>query len=177
LFQNLGNTLALVRNLRRKTQTEVAQEAKIGKVQLSKYENGRELPRLDVLGRLLTALKISIHEFLYTLALVDERMALLSSSETPVERSLLVVPRKDDSLLLPQTEEAFERLQSFVLDLHRHMYRELVFRQIPEVEGGGVRAAEGTERHPRGRKAPRRQAASKPSGERSPSPLVERDRK
>jgi transcriptional regulator with XRE-family HTH domain len=161
LFQNLGNTLALVRNLRRKTQAEIAQEARIGKVQLSKYENGRELPRLDVLDRLLAALRISIHEFLYTLALVDERASLLSSSEAPTQRSLLVVPKKDDSLLLPQTEEAFERLQSFVLDLHRHMYRELVFRQIPEVEGGGGRPDEGTEGHPRGRKAPRRRAASR----------------
>jgi transcriptional regulator with XRE-family HTH domain len=138
LLQNLGNTLALIRNLRRKSQAQVAQEARIGKSQLSKFEHGKELPRLEVLDRLLTALEVSIHEFFYTLALVDERASLLSSSSNAsAQRLLLVVPRKDSSLLLPKTEEAFEKLQSIVLDLHRYIYLELVFRRIPEPERGG----------------------------------------
>jgi transcriptional regulator with XRE-family HTH domain len=138
LFQNLGNTLVLIRNLRRKSQAQVAQETGIEKRQLSKYENGKELPGLDVLDRLLTVLDVSLHELFFTLALVDERAALLSSSGVSAQRSLLVVPRKGDSLLLPRTEDAFEKLQSIVLELYRRVYRELVFRRVPELERAGV---------------------------------------
>src|SRR5436305_7894316 len=91
LFQNLGNTLALIRNLRRKSQAQVAREAGIGRSKLSRYENGTELPGLDLLGRLLKALDISQHEFLFVLALVDERASLLSSCDASTLRSLLVV--------------------------------------------------------------------------------------
>jgi transcriptional regulator with XRE-family HTH domain len=146
LFQNLGNTLVLVRNLRRKSQAQVAHDARIGKSQLSKYENGKELPRLDVLSRLLTALDVSIHEFFYTLALVDERASLLSSSDASTQRPLLVVPRKRGTLLLPETEEAFARLQSLVLELYRYLYTELVFRRVPELESRGGAEGEGPDR-------------------------------
>jgi transcriptional regulator with XRE-family HTH domain len=146
LFQNLGNTLLLVRNLRRKSQAQVAHDARIGKNQLSKYEHGKELPRLDVLNRLLTALDVSIHGFFYTLALVDERASLLSSSDASTQRSLLVVPKKGGSLLLPETEEAFAKLQSLVLDLYRYIYTELVFHRVPELESRSVTEGERPDR-------------------------------
>ena len=47
MFANLGMTLSLLREIRGKSQSRVAREARIGKSQLSKYENGRELPKLD----------------------------------------------------------------------------------------------------------------------------------
>jgi hypothetical protein len=103
-----------------------------------------ELPGLDPLSRLLTALDINIHEFFLTLALIDERASLLSSSDPSTQRSLLVVPQKGGSLLLPETEAAFDQLQSLVLDLHRLVYTELVFRQVPEPGTGGVPAKGGT---------------------------------
>jgi transcriptional regulator with XRE-family HTH domain len=112
----------------------ISRDAGIGKSTLSKYENGRELPGLAPLSRLLTALNIGIHEFFVTLALVDERASLLSPSDASTQRSLLVVPREGGSLLLPETEAAFGQLQSLVLDLHRFIYTELVFRQVPEPE-------------------------------------------
>ena len=75
MFQNLGNTLALLRNLRRKSQAQIARDAGIGRSQLSKYENGTELPGLDSLSSILGALDMSIHEFLFSLALVtNERL-------------------------------------------------------------------------------------------------------
>jgi transcriptional regulator with XRE-family HTH domain len=153
LFHNLGNTLALIRHLRGKSQAQVACDAKIGKSQLSKYENGRELPRLDPLERLLKALGISIHELFFTLALVDERASSLSSPEGSTQRLLLAVPRKGGALLLPETEEAFYKLQSLVLDLYRLVYTELVFSRVPEPASGGVWAEGiGTAGKPRGRK-------------------------
>src|SRR3954462_16043534 len=73
MFANLGRSLSLLRELRGKTQAQVAREAGIGKSQLSKYENGKELPKLDSLEKVLIALKVSYFEFFYTLHLVDRR--------------------------------------------------------------------------------------------------------
>ena len=144
MFQNLGNTLSLIRHLRRKSQAQVARDAGIGRSKLSKYESGMELPGLDPLSRLLTALDISIHEFFYTLALVDERASSLNSSDAFTQRSLLVIPKKGGSLLLPATEAAFNQLQALFLDLHRLVFAELVFRQVEEPENGGVPEEGGT---------------------------------
>ena len=102
MFANLGNTLALIRHLRGKSQAQVARDAGIGRSKLSKYENGTELPGLDPLSRLLKALDISLHEFLFTLALVDERASLLSSCDASTQRSLLVIPRQGRSVMLPR---------------------------------------------------------------------------
>ena len=75
MFVNLGRTLSLLRELRGKSQALVAREAGIGKSQLSKYENGKELPKLDSLEKVLNALKVGYFEFFYTLYLVDRRAA------------------------------------------------------------------------------------------------------
>jgi hypothetical protein len=41
-------------------------------------------------------------------------------------------------------EAAFDQLQTFILNLHRLVYTELVFRRVPEPESGGVPAEGGT---------------------------------
>jgi transcriptional regulator with XRE-family HTH domain len=73
MFDNLGPTLILLREILGKSQAAVAREAKIGKSQLSKYENGKELPKLDSLGRVLGALGIGQCDFFNTLELVNRR--------------------------------------------------------------------------------------------------------
>ncbi|HYL05407.1 MAG TPA: helix-turn-helix transcriptional regulator [Thermoanaerobaculia bacterium] len=78
MFANLGRTLSLLRELRGKSQSRVAREARIGKSQLSKYENGKELPKLDSLEKILRVLKVDMFEFFYTLYLVDGRAAALA---------------------------------------------------------------------------------------------------
>ena len=50
MFDNLGRALYLIRDLRGKSQAEVAREAGIGKSQLSKYEGGREFPGVQSAG-------------------------------------------------------------------------------------------------------------------------------
>jgi transcriptional regulator with XRE-family HTH domain len=80
MFANLGRTLSLLRELRGKSQSRVAREARIGKSQLSKYENGRELPKLDSLEKILRVLKVDMFEFFYTLYLVDGRAAALAAA-------------------------------------------------------------------------------------------------
>jgi transcriptional regulator with XRE-family HTH domain len=79
MFANLGMALSLLRELRGKSQSRVAREARIGKSQLSKYENGKELPKLDSLEKILRVLKVDMFEFFYTLYLVDGRAAALTA--------------------------------------------------------------------------------------------------
>lgn len=88
-FGNLGRTLFLLRDLRKKSQAEVARSAGIGKSQLSKYENGKELPKLDSLERVLIALDIGYLEFFQTLALIDRRAQTLGQDEE-IEASLVL---------------------------------------------------------------------------------------
>ena len=80
MFANLGRTLSLLRELRGRSQTRVAREARIGKSQLSKYENGKELPKFETLEKILQVLKVDMFEFFYTLYLVDGRAAALAET-------------------------------------------------------------------------------------------------
>ena len=80
MWQNLGTTLALIRALRGQSQTAVAKAARVGKGQLSKYEHGIELPRLDSLSRVLEALGVGYQQFFSTMSLVDRESASTATS-------------------------------------------------------------------------------------------------
>ena len=120
MFANLGRALARLRDLRGKTQAAVARAAGIGKSQLSKYESGKELPKMESLERVLAALGFGQLDFFYTLLLID---------------------RGDDPRPAAPAREplvVFEQLMSSVLALHR----EIVVatdrcgrREPPEEEG------------------------------------------
>jgi transcriptional regulator with XRE-family HTH domain len=56
MFESLGITLRVLRELSGCSQAELARKAQIGKSQLSKYETGKELPRLESLGKVIAAL-------------------------------------------------------------------------------------------------------------------------
>ena len=71
MFANLGRTLALLREMRGLSQLALSREARIGKSQLSKYENGRELPKLETLERVLAVLEVQPISFFYTVAVLD----------------------------------------------------------------------------------------------------------
>jgi len=143
MFINLGKTLGLLRELRGKSQALVAREAGIGKSQLSKYENGKELPKLDSLEKVLKALEVGHFEFFYTLYLVDRRAAELlrggregGSQEAGCggfqDEQLYLPPLlKGQPLLSEPTDRAFTRVFSDLLVLYR-----IVFEQIV-LSGGG----------------------------------------
>jgi transcriptional regulator with XRE-family HTH domain len=144
MFTNLGRTLSLLRELRGKSQARVAREAGIGKSQLSKYENGKELPKLDSLEKVLTALEVGHFEFFYTLYLVDRRAADLARPEgkngdgagveeppvtvVPLEERLYAPPLFDGSPLLAEaTDKAFSQVFSDLLLLYRRVFEQVVF--------------------------------------------------
>ena len=136
MFVNLGRTLGLLRELRGKSQARVAREAGIGKSQLSKYENGKELPKLDSLEKVLRVLEVGQFEFFYTLYLVDQRTAGLESGDGSsgsfagdLSGERLYTPPlfKGNTLLSEGTDQAFTRVFADLLVLYRSVFEQTVF--------------------------------------------------
>lgn len=151
MFSNLGRTLSLLRDLRGFSQSQVALDAGIGKSQLSKYENGKELPKLDSLEKVLNALSIGHFEFFYTLHLIDQRAAELSraweagSSSSQEEASAseigldgLYLPPllKGHPLLSESTDSAFTRVFADLLVLYRRVFEQAVLAGVPPSRDG-----------------------------------------
>ena len=142
MFVNLGRTLGLLRELRGKSQAHVAREAGIGKSQLSKYENGKELPKLDSLEKVLNALDVGHFEFFYTLYLLDDRaaeLARLGDRHPPPPTPLL----KAHPLLADSTDQAFTRVFSDLLYLYRRVFEQVVFSGGAGVKGADDAGASG----------------------------------
>ena len=138
MFANLGPTLSLLRELRRMSQAQVAREARIGKSQISKYEKGKEQPKLDSLEKVLNALRVGYFEFFHTLYLVDRRTADLELTEGGVlgrgsEEPLYLPPLiKGESLLAETTDEAFRQVLTDLLLLYRRVFEQVVLAAVPE---------------------------------------------
>lgn len=136
MFSNLGRTLSLLRDLRGLSQAQVAQDAGIGKSQLSKYENGKELPKLDSLEKVLHALSLGHFEFFYTLYLIDQRAAELAAGlpgeaaapEAEVSLDSLYLPPllKGHPLLAESTDRAFARVFADMLILYRRVFEQSI---------------------------------------------------
>ena len=147
MFNNLGRTLSLLRELRGKSQASIAREAGIGKSQLSKYENGKELPKLDSLEKVLKALEVGHFEFFYTLYLVDRRAADLAKPEgsnggapeeppAPFREERIFPPPifEKSPLLAEATDQAFSKVFSDLLLLYRRVFEQVVFTSRPSPE-------------------------------------------
>jgi transcriptional regulator with XRE-family HTH domain len=136
MFVNLGRTLSLLRELRGKSQAWVAREAGIGKSQLSKYENGKELPKLDSLEKVLLVLEVGHFEFFYTLYLVDRRAADLNKGiakgsdkgEPALDDEPAYLPPifKGHPLMSEPTDQAFTRVFADLLLLYRRVFEQVV---------------------------------------------------
>jgi transcriptional regulator with XRE-family HTH domain len=153
----LGKALGLLREVRGKSQSSVAYEAGIGKSQLSKYENGKELPKLDSLEKVLNALEVGHFELFYTLHLVDRRAEDLSLESRPGEAGEepaaqgevrqgfypgfglppISALNRGTSLLSPGTEEAFGRLFVEILDLYRTLFEQTLRTAPPRSRKAG----------------------------------------
>jgi transcriptional regulator with XRE-family HTH domain len=124
LFSNLGRTLALLRDLRGLSQAALARKAGIGKSQLSKYETGKEKPKLESLSKLLAVLEIQPLQFFFALELVGRCSSMVAPGQ----------PAPQDSpslgwLLRPldDPEDAFAGVFRELLRLHRHAFEQSLF--------------------------------------------------
>jgi len=105
MFANLGVALARVRERRGASQAKIARLAGIGKSQLSKYESGKELPKLDSLEKVLLVLDVGHFDFFRMLALLD----------------------RGEELQIPSAEEMddlFARINRSLFTLHREVIKE-----------------------------------------------------
>jgi transcriptional regulator with XRE-family HTH domain len=137
MFDNVGPTLIMLRELRGKSQARVSREAGIGKSQLSKYENGKELPKLDSLEKVLNALRVGYFEFFYTLHMVDQRAADLTERDAGPARAEppSMVPLPDGlSLLAEPTDLAFGQVFSDLMILYRRHLEQVLFSGVRRPE-------------------------------------------
>jgi transcriptional regulator with XRE-family HTH domain len=107
IFAKLGEALALVRKKRGLSQSALAKLAGMGKSQLSKYESGKELPKLESLERVLETLRVNYLEFFQVVRALDE------------EEEIGPPPTREEVDLL------FANLTRSIFTLHRRMIEEL----------------------------------------------------
>jgi transcriptional regulator with XRE-family HTH domain len=70
-FRNLGKALVILRELRHTSQRTLARSTHGSTSQLSKYETGKALPKLETLERFLDALDIQALDLFYLMAHID----------------------------------------------------------------------------------------------------------
>jgi transcriptional regulator with XRE-family HTH domain len=106
MFAGLGSTLRLLREQAGLSQGELARNAGMGKSQISKYESGKEFPRLESLERLLDALGVEPLTFFYTAHLLKHRTEI-----SPAAILVTTTPLLNDPAL-----ESFRSLFGHFLD-------------------------------------------------------------
>jgi transcriptional regulator with XRE-family HTH domain len=114
MFQNIGRALDHLRARTGKSQSALARAAGIGKSQISKYVQGKELPRLESLERILGALGLGYIDFFWMLNLLDRGV-----SSKPVLR------RSD-------IEESLTRLTRDLFALHGAILDKLSLDSSPQ---------------------------------------------
>ena len=107
MFGNLGKTIALLREMRGYSQIALSREANIGKSQLSKYERGRELPKLETLERVLRVLDVQPLSFFYTVAMLDDLVGKLDRRSEPTGRETVPPLALPLTLLQPNLDQLF----------------------------------------------------------------------
>lgn len=94
MFAELGLTLRTLRESAGLTQAEVARRTGLGKSRLSKYESGKELPKLASLEKLLRVLGAEPLTLFYTAHLLKHRTDI-----TPIGIMITTTPLLDDPAL------------------------------------------------------------------------------
>jgi transcriptional regulator with XRE-family HTH domain len=108
-FKQVGSALRLVREERGLSLARLAELSSSGKSQLSKYENGRELPGLHSLARILDALDVEPLTLFYWAGRLARGV-----SETDIgEEALRSATRRDAGW------QVFKELFDLALEAHR----------------------------------------------------------
>lgn len=128
MFRHVGLALSTLRELKGLSQVEVASRAGIGKSQLSKYENGKELPKLESLGKVLNALGSDPLGFFSVVRMLDTVCDAKAAE-------VLLFAAPSHPLLAPAEELAFEKVVRELLGL----FKALVHSRL---EGIGLPAPE-----------------------------------
>jgi transcriptional regulator with XRE-family HTH domain len=124
-FRNLGKALVILRELRHMSQRRLARSTHGSTSQLSKYETGKALPKLETIERFLDALDITSLDLFYMMAHIDGWERRIDEKQgvwvlpgsgiltTRVSRSLREIV---ENLFAIQSEFVSERLQRVVVN-------------------------------------------------------------
>ena len=104
-FRNIGKALAILRQRKGLSQAQLADWCGIGRSQVSRYEAGKELMKLETLEKILGTLTIEPEDFFRFLRSLDD-------SAEPRQRR---APDRDDRLLA----ETFLNLHTAIDELRR----------------------------------------------------------
>jgi transcriptional regulator with XRE-family HTH domain len=124
-FAQLGRSLKALRESAGLSQAELARKAGVGKSQLSKYENGKELPKLETLARLVEALGVEPLTLFYTAHVLRHRTAV-----SPAALLLATSPELGDPAL-----ESFRRLFGHFLESYEILMTARLLPTAPGREG------------------------------------------
>jgi transcriptional regulator with XRE-family HTH domain len=71
-FRDIGKALAILRQQKGLTQAQLADRCGMGRPQVSRYESGRELMKLETLEKILDTLRVEPDDFFRFLSSLDE---------------------------------------------------------------------------------------------------------
>ena len=103
----------------------------MGKSQVSKYESGRELPKLHTLAALLEAVGVGVFEFWYIVSLIDGGEAQLGQADQSI-LPMPPLPLSGPGLMSSETDIAFKRLMDDVMKI----YHQISIERIRELSKG-----------------------------------------
>lgn len=112
-FGELGSALRLARDRAKVTAAAVAQKAGIGKSQLSKYETGRELPKMDTLAKIIDVLGVEPLWLFYVMHLLSR-----GNQADPLRIELALLGGCTAASFSQDEADAFKRVLDSLLDLH-----------------------------------------------------------
>jgi transcriptional regulator with XRE-family HTH domain len=113
-FSQLGLALVILRAKAGLSAHGLAARAGMGKSQLSKYENGRESPKLETLARLLDVLEVEPLAFFYLMQVLHR-----GASERRLDIELVVSGAGKAAAGGGEEAAAFLKVLESLLDLHR----------------------------------------------------------
>jgi transcriptional regulator with XRE-family HTH domain len=109
IFEHLGETVRRLRKEKKKTLSALGVEAKVGKGQLSRIENGRQEATLNTLAKILAALGVGRKEFFRRYDLVEDEHTAVHGSGKPANLSL-----GSSEPLAGSLRQALDRFDAFV---------------------------------------------------------------
>lgn len=113
-FSQLGLALVILRAKAGLSARGLAAKAGVGKSQLSKYENGRESPKLETLARLLDVLNVEPLAFFYLMQVLHR-----GASEKRLDVELVLSGASNAAAGEGEEASAFLEVMDSLLELHR----------------------------------------------------------
>jgi transcriptional regulator with XRE-family HTH domain len=113
-FSQLGLALIILREKAGLTARALADKTAMGKSQLSKYEKGRESPKLETLARLLDVLNVEPLAFFYLMQLLHR-----GASEGRLDIELVLSGATKAAAGGGEEASAFLKVMESLLELHR----------------------------------------------------------